>query len=158
MVDAHQGRKLAAACYKLFSNLSSFSVVLERVCREAVDSLGSSEVINLEAHNSFPKNRTARVQVAGVNMEVSRTIPPLLLLTVVVEDASGGAGATAGTVNLSVRPEQKLQQIVRDFLSCAKLSEVLLNRGIGRLDVVYQDLEMFCSSSGRWISYYALVV
>lgn len=35
---------------------------------------------------------------------------------------------------------------------------MLLNRGVGRLDVVHQDFEMLCSSGGRWISCCALVV
>jgi len=76
----------------------------------ALNPLGSPEVINLNTHRSFPENCAIRVQVAGIDVEVSSNH------TVSASPRSGCRGRTLvrwcqdrPSVNICVRPERSPQ-------------------------------------------------
>ena len=135
MMDTHQGDILAAVFNKLSPGCVWFGVVLERICREKLDPLGSPEDINFDTHSGFPEHPSVTVQAAGTDVEVSRTISSLHLLAVIVNDASRCTSATAGSINLCVRPEKGPQQVICNLLPPEKLVKVLLDWAVGSLDV-----------------------
>ena len=71
VVDAHQGRELATTRYELSSYLGGFRMVLQSVCGEALDPLGSLEVVDLDARRVLI--RSSPVRSNGERRDVAYT-------------------------------------------------------------------------------------
>ena len=143
MVNAHQGYKLPTALDEVWLDLVFPRMIFERKGVERADALCSTELQNGKLDGGLPKYFAIEIHVATLQVKVFHPVVCRSLLAEIIFDAPRLARTETSGVYHRIWFEERPEQIVCDFVILTEGSEAFGCGGIGRLDEVDQQIEMF---------------